>query len=188
MTEKSKFAEKSIHRTYIEASIETVWSTLVATDKPLPFFFGSICDTKDGLRPGVRMRMVHPNRKIAMVVGDVLAFEPPHRYSHTFKMTNLKDDPCTVTYELREKNGGTEFDLIIENAIEGSDLHKQMVTGQAFIAKNLKSLSETGKPAFSGSMVTLLSPLTGLMAKKEQRIENWPLDSGDADLKLVKEE
>lgn len=188
MTETSKIAEKSIHRTYIEAPIETVWSILVATDKPLPFFFGSICDTKDGLKPGVRMRMIHPNRRIAMVVGDVLAFEPPHRYSHTFKMTNLKDDPCTVTYELREKNGGTEFDLIIENAVEGSDLHKQMVSGQEFIAKNLKSLAETGKPAFSGSMVTLLSPLMGLLAKKEQRIENWPLGSGDADLQVVKEE
>jgi len=119
--------------------------------------------------------MVHPNRKIAMVVGDVLAFEPPHRYSHTFKMTNLKDDPCTVTYELREKNGGTEFDLIIENAIEGSDLHKQMVGGQKFIAKNLKRLAETGKPALTGTMVTVMSPLVGMMAKKEQRIENWPL-------------
>lgn len=175
MTETPNYAEKSIHRTYIEAPIETVWSILVATDKPLPFFFGSICDTKDGLKAGVRMRMVHPNRKIAMVVGDVLAFEPPHRYSHTFKMTNLKDDPCTVTYELREKNGGTEFDLIIENAIEDSDLHKQMVGGQKFIAKNLKRLAETGKPALSGTMVTVMSPLVGMMAKKEQRIENWPL-------------
>lgn len=186
MTDTPKFAEKSIHRTYIEAPIETVWSILVATDKPLPFFFGSICDTKDGLKPGVKMRMVHPNRKIAMVVGDVLAFEPPHRYSHTFKMTNLKDDPCKVTYELREKDGGTEFDLIIENAIEGSDLHKQMIGGQVFIAKNLKKLAETGRPAFSGTMVTVMAPLVALMAKKEQGIEHWPLDD-EAALKLVKE-
>ncbi|MEM6558001.1 MAG: SRPBCC domain-containing protein, partial [Pseudomonadota bacterium] len=116
MTDTPNYAEKSIHRTFIEAPIETVWSILVATDKPLPFFFGSICDTRDGLKPGVKMRMVHPNRKIAMVVGDVLAFEPPRLYSHTFKMTNLTDAPCKVTYELREKDGGTEFDLIIENA------------------------------------------------------------------------
>lgn len=183
MTETSKYAEKSIHRTYIEAPIETVWSILVATDKPLPFFFGSICDTKDVLKPGARMRMVHPNRKIAMVVGEVLAFEPPHRYSHTFKMTTLNDDPCKVTYELREKNGGTEFDLIIENAIEGSALHKQMVSGQVFIAKNLKKLAETGKPAFSGTMVTVMSPLVGLLAKPEQRIELWPLEHDKADQK-----
>ena len=187
MTDQPNYAEKSVHRTFIEAPIETVWSILVATDKPLPFFFGSICDTKDGLKTGAQMRMVHPNRKIAMVVGEVLAFEPPYRYSHTFKMTNLKDDACQVTYELREKEGGTEFDLIIERAIEGSDLHKQMIGGQDYIAKNLKSLAETGKPAFSGKMVTLMGPVMALFAKKEQRIEHWPLEPTAPDAKLVKE-
>ena len=187
MTDTPKYAEKTIHRTFIEAPIETVWSILVATDKPLPFFFGSICDTKDGLKPGARMRMVHPNRKIAMVVGEVLAFEPPYRYSHTFKMTNLKDDPCQVTYELREKNGGTEFDLIIEGAIEGSDLHKQMIGAQDFISKNLKSLAEKGKPAFTGTMVTVMSPLVALLAKKEQRVEHWPLETDGSESYLGKE-
>ena len=102
-------------------------------------------------------------------------------------MTNLKDDPCKVTYELREKDGGTEFDLIIENAIEGSDLHKQMIGAQDFIAKNLKKLSETGKPAFSGTMVTVMSPLVALMAKKEQRIEHWPLELDSPSVNLIKE-
>ena len=170
------YAEKTMHRTYIAAPIETVWSILVATDKPLPFFFGGVCDTKNGLKPGARMRMVHPNGKIAMVVGDVLAFEPPHRYAHTFKMTNLDDEACQVTYELREKDGGTEFDLIIEGAIEGSKLHKQMLGAQDFISSNLKCLAETGKPAFSGKMVTLMSPLVALLAKKQQRVEHWPLE------------
>lgn len=171
-----KYAEKTLHRTFIAAPIETVWSILVATDKPLPFFFGSVCDTADGLKTGARMRMVHPNGKIAMVVGEVLAFEPPYRYAHTFKMTNLDDDPCQVTYELREKDDGTEFDLIIEGAIEGSKLHKQMLGAQDFISSNLKRLSETGKPAFSGKMVTVMSPLVALLAKKQQRVEYWPLE------------
>lgn len=188
MSETPNYAEKTVHRTFIEAPIETVWSILVATDKPLPFFFGGVCDTKDGLKPGARMRMVHPNRKIAMVVGEVLAFEPPYRYSHTFKMTNLKDDPCRVTYELREKNGGTEFDLIIEGAIYGSDLHKQMIGAQDFISKNLKSLSEKGKPAFSGTMVTIMSPLVALLAKKEQRLEHWPLEPDATATSLIGEE
>lgn len=187
MTETKNYAAKSVHRTFINAPIETVWSILVATDKPLPFFFGSVCDTRNGLKTGARMRMVHPNRKFAMVVGEVLAFEPPHRYAHTFKMTNLKDDPCQVTYELREKDGGTEFDLIIERAIEGSELHKQMIGGQDFIAKNLKSIAETGKPAFSGTMVTLMSPLAALFSKAEQRIEHWPLEDEATTIKLVKE-
>jgi len=141
-------ATRSIHKTFINAPVETVWSILVATDEPLPFFFGSICQTENGLKPGASMRMVHPNKKVVMVVGEVLAFEPPHRYSHTFKMTNIAEDPCTVTYELAEKDGGTEFSLIIEDAIEGSKLHKEMLSSQGFISSNLKAMAETGKPAF----------------------------------------
>ncbi|MEM8617324.1 MAG: SRPBCC domain-containing protein, partial [Pseudomonadota bacterium] len=133
------------------------------------------CDTADGLKPGAKMRMVNPSRKIAMVVGEVLAFEPPHRYSHTFQMTNLDDPACKVTYELREANGGTEFDLIIEETIESSKLHKEMLDAQGFISKNLKALAETGKPAFSGKMVGLMGPVFALFAKKQQRIEHWPL-------------
>lgn len=175
MQSNPEIAEKSINRTFINAPIETVWSTLVATDKPLPFFFGSVCETTDGLKQGANMRMVHPNRKIALIVGEVLAFEPPYRYSHTFKMTNLQDDPCTVTYELREKDGGTEFDLVIENAIVGSKLHKEMLGAQGFIASNIKAIAETGKPALTGKMVGWMSPVMALLSKDRQKIEHWPL-------------
>lgn len=168
-------APKSISRTFINAPIETVWATLVATDKPLPFFFGAVCQTTDGLHQGAKMRMVNPNGKIAMVVGEVLAFDPPYRYAHTFQMTNLDDAPCVVTYELVEKDSGTEFSLIITDAIEGSKLHKEMLSAQGFIASNLKALAETGKPAFTGRMVGVLGPVMAFFAKKQQRIENWPL-------------
>ena len=67
----NKTAPKSISRTFIKAPIETVWATLVATDKPLPFFFGAVCQTKDGIKVGEKMRMINPNGKIAMVVGEV---------------------------------------------------------------------------------------------------------------------
>jgi uncharacterized protein YndB with AHSA1/START domain len=170
------YAKANINRTFIKAPIETVWSTLVATDKALPFFFGSICQTENGLQVGQRYRMVHPNKKVAMVVGEVLAFDPPHLHAHTFQMTNIDEPPCKVTYALVEKDGGTEFSLTIENAIEGGKLVKEMVGAQGFIGSNLKSLCETGKPAFTGRMVTLLSPIFGHLAKKGQAIENWPLD------------
>ena len=80
-----------------------------------------------------------------------------------------------VTYELRGKHGGTEFDLIIENAIEGSKLHKEMLGAQGFISKNLKAMAETGKPAFTGKLVGLMSPVMALISKSEQKIEHWPL-------------
>lgn len=171
----SEPAPKSISRTFIKAPVETVWSTLVATDTPLPFFFGAVCQTKGGLKEGEKMRMVNPNGKIAMVVGEVLIFDPPNCYSHTFEMTNLDDGPCVVTYELVPKDGGTEFSLIITDAVEGTKLHREMLGAQNFISTNLKALAETGKPAFSGRMVGLLGPIFAMFAKKQQRIENWPL-------------
>lgn len=173
---KPVYAKANVNRTFINAPIETVWSTLVATDKALPFFFGSICETTDGLKPGARYRMVHPNRKVAMVVGEVISFDPPHLYAHTFQMTDIDEPPCKVTYELTEKDGGTEFCLTIENALEGGKLIKEMASSQGFIGGNLKSLCETGKPAFTGRMVGLLGPIFGMLAKKGQHVDNWPLD------------
>lgn len=169
------YAKANINRTFIKAPIETVWSTLVATDKALPFFFGSICQTTDGLHAGAKYRMVHPNKKLAMVVGEVIAFDPPHLYSHTFQMTNIDEPPCKVTYALVGKDGGTEFSLTIENAIEGGKLFKEMASAQGFIGSNLKALCETGRPAFTGRMVGLLSPVFGLLGKKCQHISHWPL-------------
>jgi len=149
----TSYEKALINRTFINAPIETVWSTLVATDKSLPFFFGSVCQTKNGLVKGEKMRMVHPNGKVAMVVGEVLEFDPPHCYSHTFQMTNIDEPGCKVTYRLSKKDDGTEFELTIE----------------------IKSIVETGSPAFSGKMVGLLSPVFGVFAKKSQRIEHWPI-------------
>ncbi|WP_375691521.1 SRPBCC domain-containing protein [Pseudooceanicola sp. LIPI14-2-Ac024] len=172
----SAAATTHVNRTFIAAPVDTVWSLLVATDTVLPFFFGAICDTRDGLRPGARMRMVHPNRKIAMVVGEVLAFEPPHLYAHTFRMTHIDEPPATVTYRLTPADGGTMFELEIAEARRGGRLEREMLGAQKFIGTNLKALAETGKPAFSGRMVMALSPLIAMTAKKEQRIANWPLE------------
>ena len=165
----------NINRVLIKASKETVWNTLVKTDEALPFFFGGVCQTKDGMRPGAKYRMVSGNRKVALVVGEVLQFDPPDVYAHTFSMTDIDEPPVTVTYTLREKDGGTEFELRIDNLVPGSKLAKQMISGQGFIAANLKSVCETGRPAFSGKMVGLLGPIFTLFAKKPQAIENWPL-------------
>ena len=169
-------SERQIYKTVINAPIETVWNTLVKTDQVLPFFFGAVCETKDGLKPGQKMRMVTPDRKFAAVVGEVLEFSPPHRYSHTMAFTQYEGEPAsTVIYELKEVPGGTEFSLITDNVPAGTRSGKSMAQGGPFIVDNLKRLVETGKPAFSGSMVMMLNPLMGMMTPRICRIENWPL-------------
>ena len=173
---KTSVGEKQIYKTVINAPIETVWNTLVKTDEVLPFFFGSVCQTKDGLKPGRKMRMVTPDKKFAAVVGEVLEFSPPHRYAHTMAFTQYEGEaPATVTYELKEVPGGTEFSLITTNVPAGTKTEKSMAQGGPFIVDNLKALVETGKPKFSGAMVMAMSPLMGFMTPKVCRIENWPL-------------
>jgi uncharacterized protein YndB with AHSA1/START domain len=173
---KAAVAARQVYKVVINAPVEVVWNTLVKTDEVLPFFFGSVCQTKDGLKPGRKLRMVTPDRKIAAVVGEVLEFSPPHRYSHTMAFTQyVGEAPATVTYELKEVPGGTEFSLITTNVPAGTKTEKSMAQGGSFIVQNLKSLVETGKPAFSGKMVMMLNPLMGMMTPKVCKIENWPL-------------
>lgn len=168
--------KKQVYKTVIKAPIEVVWNTLVKTDEVLPFFFGAVCETKDGLKPGKPMRMVTKDRKFASVVGEVLEFSPPHRYAHTMAFTGYAGEaPATVTYELKEVPGGTEFSLITTNVPVGTKTEKSMAQGGPFIVDNLKALVETGKPAFSGKMVGVVNALTGFMTPKSCRIENWPL-------------
>ena len=89
--------EKFVWKVTIKAPIETVWSTLVKTDEVLPFFFGAVCQTKDGLKPGRKMRMASADGKFAVVFGEVKEFNPPHRYSHTMSFTqNEGEEPGWV--------------------------------------------------------------------------------------------
>lgn len=168
---------KQVYKVVINAPIETVWNTLVKTDAVLPFFFGAVCETKGGLKAGRKMRMVTPDRKFASVVGEVLEFSPPHRYSHTMAFTGYPGEaPSTVTYELKEVPGGTEFSLVTTNVPAGTKSEKSMAQGGPFIVQNLKALVETGKSAFSGKMFGVVNALTGWMTPKACRIEHWPLD------------
>jgi uncharacterized protein YndB with AHSA1/START domain len=167
-------APRAVYRVTIEAPIRVVWDTLVKTDTVLPFFFGAVCDAEGGLAKGKPMRMVSADRKFAIVAGEVLEFSPPHRYAHTMKFTQYPDAPCTVIYELKEIEGGTEFTLITEGVPAGTKTEKSMVPGGVFITENLKALVETGKPRFAAKMIIAMGPLLNFTVPKVCRIENWP--------------
>jgi uncharacterized protein YndB with AHSA1/START domain len=161
-------------RVVIAAPIETVWNTLVKTDEVLPFLFGSVCDTEGGLQVGKPMRMVSRDGRYVIAYGEVLEFTPPTRFSHAINFAMAADEaPARTTYELREVPGGTELTLISE-AMPGTQTAKMAKSGQ-FIVDNLKAQAETGKPAFSGSMVLMMAPLMGLFTPERCRAEQWPL-------------
>jgi uncharacterized protein YndB with AHSA1/START domain len=167
-------ANKSYFRVTIRAPIHKVWAELTRTDVALPFFFNGVCKTP-GLAVNAAMRIQSKDGKYTSVVGDVLEFEPPYRYAHTFKFTNLDDPPCIVRYVLKEFDEGTEFTLINENVPPGTKTEKYMTSGGTFITQNLKALIETGKPTFGGRFILLMIRLSAPFTPKQCRSENWPL-------------
>ena len=142
---------KKVFRVMIKAPIDKVWAELTRSDEVLPFFFNARIDTVSGLRKGKPFRMVSPDGKYCSVVGEVLEFDPPHRYVHTMRFTNLDDPYSTVTYELKEVEGGTEFTLTNVDVPAGTKTEKYMAGGAQFIVDTFKSIVETGKPTFGGS-------------------------------------
>lgn len=182
MTEPSSipvnFSDKQIYKITIQASVETVWNTLVKTDEVLPFFFGAVCDTTSPeLASGQPYAMRTPDGAFTSVVGKVLEFSPPHRYSHTLMFTLYDDPACVVSYELREVPEGTEFSLITENVPAGTKMEKGMVQSTNFILKNVKSVSETGKATLGSRMMLAVFGLMTPLMPKQCRSENWRLEN-----------
>ncbi len=119
--------------------------------------------------------MISEDGKNVFVVGEVLEFEPPYRYVHTFKFTTTDDAPCKVTYTLQEVDGGVEFCLITENVPAGTKTEKSMASGGKWITENFKAYMETGKATFGARMMLGMMSLMSSMAPKVTKAENWPL-------------
>lgn len=169
-------AEKAIYKVTINAPIEKVWAELVKTDEVLPFFFGSVCKTTGQLNVGAAMAMESKSGKYRSVVGKVLEFSPPHRYSHTFKFTGYEDEPCVVTYDLKEVNEGVEFTLTTTNVPAATKTEKSMAQGGPFIVNTFKSVVESGSPTFVTRMMLGMMGLAEPFSPKVCKSENWPFE------------
>ena len=169
-------AERQFYQVTINAPIHKVWAELTRRDSVLPFFFNSVCKTPGEMAVGTPVRMVSKNGKYAAVVGDILEFDPPHRYAHTFKFTTLDDPPCVVRYELEEVEGGTEFTLITEGVPAGTKSEGYMQQGGHFITANFKSFVETGKATPGGRFALFMMGLTAIFTPSVAKAENWPFD------------
>lgn len=174
----NNYAEKQVYRVLISAPIETVWSELVNTTAPRPFFWNGSWDTPE-FAAGNPYRVASNQGKAVAVIGRILEMDPPHRLVTTFRLTALPDPPSQVTYLLKEKEGGTEFSLITERVLVGSKSEKSMADGSRFIVDNFKSYVETGKVTFGARMTLGMYSLMAPLMPKSMRAENWPLDKAE---------
>ena len=175
MMQDKKFADRAIYKVLVKAPIETVWSELIKTTSPRPFFWNSSWDAKD-MAPGNAYRMVSNNGKTVAVIGEILEMEPPHRLVTTFRLTQLDDPASKMTYTLKEIDDGTEFTLITENVLAGSKSEKSMADGSQFIVTNFKAYIETGKVTFGARMMLTMFRLMAPLTPKSMSADKWPLD------------
>ena len=172
------YAEKQVYRVMINAPIQRVWSELVNTSAPRPFFWNSSWDSPE-MAAGNPYRMISNKGKTVAVIGKIVEMDPPHRLVHSFRLTSLPDPPSTVTYTLKEKDGGTEFSLITEHVLVGSKSEKSMARGSKFIVENFKAFVETGKVTFGARMTLALFAITAPMTPKSMSASKWPLEKAE---------
>ncbi|MBI3863934.1 MAG: SRPBCC domain-containing protein [Planctomycetia bacterium] len=168
--------EKAIFRVIIRGSIDSVWREITKIGELQKCMFNMRLET-DGLKPGGQIRMRSPSGKYTAIVGEVLEFQPPHRYVHTFRFTQFDDPPCTVIHELKEVDGGVEYTLTHENLPDGTKTAKQMNQGGPMICSTLKAVIERGRPSFGVRLLHVLFKVLEPLTPGKCRSENWPLEN-----------
>lgn len=166
--------KRLVAKIFIAGSIDDVWHEITKTDELQAAIFNMRLHT-NGLKLGGHIRMRTDDGKYTGVVGEILAWDPPHRYGHTFRFTNYNDPPCRVFYDLEEVEGGVEFTLTAEGVPVGTKTEKQMTSGADFIVKNLKAIVETGRPPLGTRIMYRMFRLMAPFSPKATLTENWPL-------------
>jgi uncharacterized protein YndB with AHSA1/START domain len=175
MPESTPAAEtQAKFRVEIRGSIEDVWQEITRTDAPIAAFFNSRMEV-GRFAAGSRLAMRSPDGKYTGVVGEILEYDPPHRFAHTFQFTQYEDSPCTVIYDLEKAGGVVQFTLTVADMPVGTKTAKQMRQGGSMIVNTLKAVIETGRPALGTRVLFGVFKLMAPMTPKKCLSENWPV-------------
>ncbi|MBL8512736.1 MAG: SRPBCC domain-containing protein [Betaproteobacteria bacterium] len=165
---------KAVFRIVINGSIEAVWRELTKQGEPQAAVFNAWLNAQ-ALQVGKRMQMATRGLTHVMVVGTITAFDPPTRFAHTFKFTQLDDPECEVTYDLKQLPAGVECTLTVDRMPVGTKTAQSMQDGGDKILSLLKSIVETGKVPLGTRIMYAMMDKMLFMLPKSLRAENWPL-------------
>lgn len=166
---------EAIFRIFIKASIDRVWRELTKTGEAQGAIFNAWLHTT-GLAPGGRMQMRTGSGKHVVVDGEVLAFDPPHRFAHTHRFTQYDDPVCEVSYELKPVGDGVEVTLRVSRMPAGTKTAKDMAAGGHTILNALKAICETGRPPLGTRLMYWMFDHMEFVLPARTRAEHWPLE------------
>lgn len=139
-------AVELLFKAEIDAPLDAVWRELTQPGVVQRAYFDSVLESD--LEPGSAIAYRTPNGKHTFIKGEVVAFEPPRRFAHTFTFMNLPDAPTQVAYSLEPDGEGTCV-TIQHTGFEGeTKTWREVGRGWPFILGNLKSILERGKLPF----------------------------------------
>lgn len=170
----SSSTEDAIFRIFIQADIQRVWHELTKTGEAQGAVFNAWLHTT-GFKAGDRMQMRTGSGKHVIVDGDIVAFEPPHRFAHTHRFTQYDDPVCTVSYELKPVGAGVEVTLRVIGLPAGTPTGKSMASGGTMIVNTLKAICETGRPSFGTRLMYWMFDHMEFVLPARTRSASWPL-------------
>ena len=166
---------RAVFRVVIDGSQQAIFDELTSIDRPLGAIFNS-CMATTGRKRGGRIQMRTVSGRHTIVDGDILEYDPPHRFVHTHRFTQFDDPSCTVTYELKPVAGGIEVTLTVDDMPVGTRTAREMAKGGDFMLKNLKAIVETGRPPFATRVLYAMFGALEFVLPARTRTEHWPLE------------
>ncbi len=164
--------QTKVFKTRIRGSVEDVWREITKTNEVQGVMFNMKLESS--LQVGERAHYLSPDGKYTGIVGEVLEFDAPRRYAHSFKFTNYEEPGCHVLHEVEDGGDGeVEYRMTCTEMVPDTKTTKQMTQGGDMIVKNLKALVETGKLPFGTRMLYGVFALTAPLSPKKTLTENW---------------
>ena len=152
----------SIH---IDVPVQRVWDEITKTGGVQRALYNTVLEAE--LKPGSRLRYYSPDRKRVFIVGEVVAVDPPRRFSHTYLFTMWKrGGPTLVTWELAEERGGCRVTVTHSGWTAEHEAPEKVAAGWREILGLLKQDLETGSIPFrTRLMYTVMSWFMFMMPK-----------------------
>jgi uncharacterized protein YndB with AHSA1/START domain len=127
---------------YIDVPEQLVWDEITKTGRIQKSLYNTVLETD--LRPGSRLRYYRPDRKRVFIVGEVVAVEPPHKFSHTYMVSTSVTPFTLVTWKLREKRRGCRVTVTHSGWTKAHKAPEKVAAGWREILSLLEEELETG--------------------------------------------